>query len=501
MNVTLDLTRIEDYRKFLRIKSLPTYRFQGRQAWFPDEYALAIDGAKETTVDHAYQAIGGLFDYQEDIASLAIKKRKFAVFADCGLGKTLILLEFARNAQQAMGPTKRVLIVSPLMVVQQTAKVVDEFYHAAGVRDFAVEQVKAKDLSRWLNDVGSFVGITNYEALQDETPQGRLGALILDESSMLKSHYGKHGQQCLRLGAGLGWKLCCSGTPAPNDRIEYANHAVFLDAFPTVNSFLARYFVNRGQTQERWEIKPHAIGPFYRALSHWSIFLTNPATYGWQDNAEGIPPIKVHIHDVDLTAQQKEIVGDLTGTLFACDLGGITKRSTLSQLAKGRHKGENVGTLKPAYIKTLVDSWPDESTIIWCLFNEEQALMERTFPDAASITGATPIDQRLELIRDFQEGRRRILISKPKILGFGLNLQIATRQVFSGLQDSYESFYQAVKRSNRYGSTVPLNVHIPVTDVERPMIETVLRKAARVQQDTETQEQLFKEQASHVRHS
>lgn len=401
-----------------------------------------------------------------------------------------MLMEFARHAQKALGTDRRVLIISPLMVIDQTVGVVEQFY--GDYPEFTIERVKAKDLSGWLNGVGGPIGITNYDALKEETPQGNLGALILDESSMLKSHYGKHGQQCLRLGAGLDWKLCCTGTPAPNDRIEYANHAVFLDAFPTVNSFLARYFVNRGQTGERWELKPHALQPFYRALSHWCIFLSNPGVYGWRDNSEAIPPIHVHIHDVELTEDQRIAVGAKTGRLFAGDIGGITKRSTLSQIAKGHCRGKQFKTNKPGFIRELVESWPEESTIIWCIYNEEQATLEREFPDAASISGATPYDKRMELIRDFQDGRRKVLISKTEVLGFGLNLQIATRQVFSGLEDSYESYYQAVKRSNRYGATKPLNVHIPISDVEAPMVETVLKKAARVQADTEVQERLFR---------
>jgi hypothetical protein len=279
MDIQLDLRRIEDYRRFLKIKALPSFSFQGRVASFPDEYADQINEMKAVRSHAKYRPIPGLFDYQKDIAALAIKKQKFAVFADCGLGKTLILLEFARHAAAVLGPTRRVLIVSPLMVVGQTIEAVKQFYRDKGINDLGVEQVKANRLSAWMTEVGSFIGITNYEALSDETPQGRLGALILDESSLLKSHYGKHGQQCLRLGAGLDWKLCCSGTPAPNDRIEYANHAVFLDHYPTVNSFLARFFVNRGQTSERWELKPHAIEPFYRALSHWSDGRITPKAF------------------------------------------------------------------------------------------------------------------------------------------------------------------------------------------------------------------------------
>lgn len=489
MITTLDPSSLDDYRTFLRVKSLPQYRFVGRSAVFPDEYATRVrSGATVTAKADGYTPLPGLFDYQRDIAAMAIRKRKFAAFADCGLGKTLIMLEFARHARAVLPARRGVLIVSPLMVIPQTLAEAARFYGDS----LPIRQLVASELQAWLIKAEG-VAIVNYDAMHSGLRAGRLGALILDESSMLKSHYGQWGQACVRLGRGLHWKLALTGTPAPNDRIEYANHAVFLNAFPTVNAFLARYFVNRGQTDNRWELKPHALRPFYRSLSHWSIFLSNPAVYGWKDNAQSLPPIVVHMHDVALTREQQELAYGATGSLFADRPGGITSRSVLSQIAKGNHRGQPVATNKPDFIRSLVASWPEESTLIWCLFNEEQRALEKTLPDAASIAGDTPLETRLRLIEEFKSGRRRVLISKPKILGFGLNLQVATRRVFSGLQDSYESYYQAVKRSNRYGATRPLNVHIPVTDIERPMIETVLAKAARVQRDTEEQERIFRD--------
>jgi superfamily II DNA or RNA helicase len=268
---------------------------------------------------------------------------------------------------------------------------------------------------------------------------------------------------------------------------------VFLDHFPTVNSFLARFFVNRGQTDNRWELKPHALEPFYRALSHWALFLTNPSTYGWSDNCGTVPPIRVHVEHVELTNEQSALIRSLTGKLVVTSLGGITSRSTMGQIAKGNNKGDDVPTNKFAHIKGIVDKEPDRSTIIWCHYNDEQDRVAEMLPDAANIDGSTPHLKRQELIDDFKAGRRRVLISKPKILGFGLNLQIATRQIFSGLQDSYEEYYQAVKRSNRIGSTKPLDVYIPVTEIERPMIETVLRKAKMIEHDTREQERIFKQ--------
>jgi len=481
MNIYLE-NNVASYRTFLRIKELPRYEIHGHIAVVPDEYAATLGLTVVADEVAQYTPMEGLFDYQEAIVRMALAKRKFAIFADCGLGKTLIELEFARHVLASQ--RRNVLMVAPLMVVTQTMQECLRFYGDT----LPIEQIAAKDLAKWLrSDAKGRLGITNYDALRDDPPDGHLGGLILDESSMLKSHYGKWGQVCLRMGSGVGYKLACTGTPAPNDRIEYANHAVFLDAFPNVNSFLARFFVNRGQTNERWELKPHALRPFYRALSHWSIFLTDPSTYGWKDNVHTIPPIHVHIDEVRLSQAQERAVQQETGQLFVTNLGGITTRSRLSRLAKCE------SSPKPQFIADMVRSWPGESTLIWCRYNDEQRAIEQVLPEAASIDGNTPVEERQRIVDDFKAGRVRILISKPKILGFGLNLQVCTRQVFSGLQDSYEEYYQAVKRSNRIGSTTPLNVHIPVSDIERPMIENVLRKARRVEADTREQEAMFRD--------
>jgi len=488
MKISLDTNSVTDYAKFLRIKSLPKYRIVGGFAEFPDEYASIVGNEEQATYEEIeYERPEWAFDYQRDIATLAILKRKFAVFADCGLGKTIIELEFAHHASRTL-PNKAVLIVCPLMVVTQTIRESERFYPS-----FAKPQrIAASELAEWVK-TGTGIGITNYEAITDDITQGNLGTLILDESSMLKSHYGKWGTRLIELGKGLAWKLCLTGTPAPNDRIEYANHSVFLDQFSNVNSFLARFFVNRGQTDNRWELKPHALRPFYKSLSHWAIFLTNPATYGWKDNTCSIPPIHVHHERVPLTAEQTSLVHTKTGSLFPDKAGGIVSRSRLSQIAKGNDGTRKVDTNKPQYIKNLIDSWEGESTIIWCKYNAEQDGIAEQFPDAGNVDGSTSQKERERIIEEFKSGKMKILISKPKILGFGLNLQICTRMIFSGLQDSYEEFYQAVKRANRVGSTKPLNVHIVYTDIEAPMIETVLEKAKRVQHDTEEQERLFKE--------
>lgn len=486
--ITFNPRSVESYRQFVQVKQLPVYRIRGMEAWFPDEYAHLM-GMESHTQFSNWEPSKFLFDYQRDIAAMAIRKRKYAIFADCGLGKTLMFLEFAQAAQQSLASRRKgVLIVSPLMVVPQTIEEAQRFYPG-----LEIEQVKSSDIGKWCQSCGGKIGITNYEAFNEPFPTGQLGSLICDESSMLKSHYGKWATGIIEAGRGLEWKLCGTGTPAPNDRIEYANHAVFLDHFPTVNSFLATYFVNRGQTQERWVLKEHALEGFYRSLSHWSIFLSNPATYGWKGNCGTLPPIETHIHDIPLTPQQRALVQKTTGQIVATKGGGITTRGAMGQIAKGSYKGQTVATNKPRFIKELAESLGDESCIIWCRYNPEQDALANALPDAANIDGKTKLSERLQLIADFKAGRRNVLISKPRILGFGLNLQVATRQVFSTLQDSYEEYYQAIKRSNRIGSTKPLHVHIPITEIEAPMVESVLSKADRVQADTESQERIFKQ--------
>lgn len=478
-----DFRSLESYKLFREIRRLPRYRVKGRSIEVPDEYASRLGINAEAADCEDWKASPFLHDYQRDIALRAIREKCFAVFADCGLGKTLTLLEFAL-ACRSRG--KRVLIVSPLMVVRQTADECERFH------GFRPDEIRAADLQEWLSGGGPAIGITNYEAIREDLNPGNVGAIILDESSMLKSHYGAYGTRLIELGRGVEYKLALTGTPAPNDRIEFANHAVFLNRHRTVNEFLARYFVNRGQTQNRWEIKPHAIKPFYRDLSAWCIFLSDPAVYGWKA-IKSIPPIHIKIERIPMTDEQLAAVRDLTGQLMSTSTGGIGQRSKLSQIAKGRYRDQSIPTRKFSHIRSMVDSWPDESTIIWCRFNDEQDRLAEAFPEAANIGGSTPVEVRERLIDEFKSGIRKVLISKPKILGFGLNLQVATRQIFSSCDDSYEEFYQAVKRSNRIGSTRPLNVHIAITEIEEPMVENVLNKASRVESDTREQELMFKE--------
>jgi len=487
VQIRFDTSSVADYKKFLTAKTLPGFRLTGTVATIPDRYAHLLGGKPSSGVGSEYSPDPFMFDYQGAITRMAIRRQKFSVFAACGLGKALIALGYAKHVNELLGRKKRVLIFTPPMVVGQMIAEAAKFYGD----DMPVERVTAANLQQWLDSEGDAVGICNYEALKKDTRPGNLGALVLDESSILKSAGATYASICIRLGQGLDWKLCLTGTPAPNDRIEYANHSVFMDRYPTVNSFLASFFVNRGQTQNRWELKPHALKPFYRSLSDWCIFLSDPGIYGWKDNAGTLPPIHTHIHHVDLTKQQWDWVHSHLGALVPTRAGGIQTRGSYGQVAKGHWNGQDFETNKPEFMADLIKQWPEESTLVWCIYDQEQKLAHAAL-GGESLSGSDSIARRESVVGRFISGESKVLTSKAKILGFGLNLQIATRQVFSGVQDSYENYHQCVKRSNRVGSVKPLNVHIPVTELELPMLENVLEKADRVESDIREQEEIFK---------
>lgn len=484
MKMLLSPNTFDDYETLLRAKQLPRYEVRGSWLIFPDEYAEIMGVSERHQSFSEYDPAPFLFDYQEYFAEVAVAKKRFSLFWDCGLGKTAVQLEFARHCSEVLPPSQKVLIVTWMMIIPQFLEEVERFY-GSGMK---VEQVPSGGLADWLKGDGR-IGITNWDTFKKPVKPGDLGAVVADETSILKNSYGTIGRNFLECTKQVEWKLGGTGTPAPNDCHEYANHAVMAGACKTSSEFYGRYFVNRGQTNNRWELREHAKGNFYRELSHWSVFLNNPATYGFTDNVGTLPPIHVHIDDVELTKQQEEMAYSNQGMLFGVSAGGIVDRARMSKLGKGLSKHGRIKTNKVDAIKRLAKG----PSIIWCLYNDEQAMMEEAFPGAASIKGTTPVERRIELVEDFKSGAVDVLISKPKILGFGLNLQRCERMIFSGLQDSYESYYQAVKRANRIGSTKPLHVHIPVTEIERPMIETVLRKADRIHRETALQEQLFRE--------
>ena len=401
-----------------------------------------------------------LFNWQKDIVKWACKKGRCAVFLDTGLGKTFIQLEWAR----LMGETT--LIVAPLSVARQTVR---------EAKKLNIDITYVRDQSEVISD--QRLWITNYEMIE-HFDYSQFGALVLDESSILKSIGGRTRQKLTQLCGGVKYKLCCTATPAPNDYIELGNHTEFLGICKS-SEMLAMFFINankehtivlddkvyrkKGSNKNgtEWRLKHHAEQPFFKWLSSWAITMTKPSDLGYDDNGFVLPPLT--INHVNIETEYKP-----TDQLFFTHLHGITdrvkvRRSTIQD--------------KLERIKDIVAS-DDGQWLIWCGLDEESKLVSSAIDDAVEVKGSDTIEHKIDSIERFQDGNIRVLVTKPKIAGFGMNFQNSHNMIFFGLNDSWETFYQCVRRQWRYRQAYPVNVYVIIHDAEAEIYQNILRKDA-----------------------
>jgi DNA modification methylase len=298
---------------------------------------------------------------------------------------------------------------------------------------------------------------------------------------------------------GVEYKLACTATPAPNDTAEYASHALFLERIKSYQEFFQTYFI---QDEGEWRLKKHSVESFYTYLSSWSVFLRNPKMYGFADNLAELQEYVTHEMRVPLTDEQLALVQRLQNqsgqmSLVPGAAGSMTERIKYSQISKGfiysdKRKAMPVKSLKPEIVAEIAKvKHPSEQCIIWTTYTEEGEILHRLIPDAVHLHGGIKEEARAQIIEGFRIGKVRVLITKPKLLGFGLNFQFANIQIFSGLDDSYEKYYQAIKRSHRYGAKKQLIVYIPVTELEEPMLRNVLTKKEQFEIEADYQERLY----------
>lgn len=383
-----------------------------------------------------------LFPFQRDLTAWALRKGRAAVFADTGLGKTGIQCEWARQLDV---PT---LILAPLSVARQTVGI------ARDLLGLEVRYVRSQA------ECGAGISITNYEMLEHFDPAA-FGAVVLDESSILKAMDGATRATLTAAFADTPYRLCCTATPAPNDIAEIGNHAEFLGVCRRTE-MLASYFVHDsdGAAREGWRLKGHAVEPFYRWLASWAMSVRRPSDLGYSDDGYDLPPLAVTPH-VLTTGYAPE------GYLLPVGLGGIQGRSA----ARRSSLAERV-----AAVASLVGA-DDSQWIVWCGLNEEGRALKRVVGDAAVlIEGSQSADVKAQAIEAFQDGRHRVMVTKASITGFGLNLQCAHKMAFCGLSDSWEAYYQAVRRCYRFGQRHPVQVHIVLSDAEEPILANVQRK-------------------------
>ncbi len=386
-----------------------------------------------------------LYPFQRALVSWAVRRGRAAIFADCGLGKTLMQLEWARHSGS------RVLIVCPLAVAEQT------------IREGERIGVAARKAATPSGDMG--IEITNYEKLHKFT-DAPYDAIVLDESSILKSLDGKTRTMLIQEFTRIPRRLCCTATPAPNDVSELANHAEFLGAMPRAE-MLATFFVH--EEGEAWRLKGHAQENFWRWVAKWAAYVRRPSDLGFDDEGWNLPRLLIRDDVVD--------VGDVShGELFATLGGGIG----------GRHDARRTSLqARVARAAEIIRETPDQ-WLVWCGLNAEATELARALgTEAVNIEGATPEDTKIENEARWRRGEVRVLVTKPKIFGFGLNWQHCHRMMFLGIGDSYEQYYQSIRRCWRFGQKRQVDVMIIVSAAEREVADNVRRKEAAAEETAE----------------
>lgn len=389
-----------------------------------------------------------MFEYQKDIAQIALKKGKYAVFADCGLGKTFIELEFARLVNKHTN--KPVLMLMPLEVCHQTIK------EAKTKLNFN-QDLKFITCD---SDVFNGINITNYDKLEKFNCDV-FGGVVLDESSILKSYTGKTKQLIFEKFKNTEFKLSATATPSPNDNMEILNQAEFLDVIKSTEA-LSEWFINDTMNFGSYRLKGHAKDDFYRWLCSWSCSIDSPSDLGYSNEGFKLPPLNVEEITVD-SNNLENTDGKLFRIPEALNATNFNKEKKLSLENRLKFTMDKVNN-------------SNEQWVIWCETNEEAEVLAKNIDDSFEIRGATPEKTRIEYVNKFLDRKLKVLISKPSIFGYGLNFQNCNNTLFFGLSFSYENFYQAVKRFHRFGQTLPVNAYVVIGENEKSMLDIIKEK-------------------------
>lgn len=389
---------------------------------------------REVTADYLSAA---LFPFQRDLVRWSLRKGRAALFADTGLGKSAMQLEWARHA------AARTLILAPLAVAQQTVR---------EGQKFGIPVTYAR---RQEDAAAAGITITNYEMLPHFDPDA-FGAVVLDESSILKAFEGKTRTRLIEAFRRTPMRLACTATPAPNDISEIANHAEFLGVMSRVE-MLAAFFVH---DDEGWRLKGHAREPFYRWLASWGMSLKKPSDLGYDDTGYNLPKLTItpHFMETDYAPE---------GKLFADRLSGVTERASVRR---------QTFAARVAHAAALIEAEHREPWIAWCGLNDEADRLTELIPGSVNVEGSQTPEQKSAGIEQFLDGRARVLVTKSQVAGFGLNLQHCARMVFVGMGDSWEQYYQCVRRCWRFGQQREVKAHVVLTDPERVIWDNVQRK-------------------------
>ena len=404
-----------------------------------NDYLKFLEGKQKTHVLSGFdvnenELNGYMFPFQKFIVKRALKAGKYAIFADCGLGKTLMQLEWANQVMKQTN--KPVLILAPLAVTGQTIQ---------EGQKFGIEVVK------WLPEIYSWhkvptnIYVTNYEQLENISTDCFAG-VVLDESSILKNFEGQTKKLIIECFAGTPYKLACTATPSPNDPMELGNHAEFLDVMSR-NEMLAMYFVHDGGETAKWRLKGHATKLFYQFVGSWAIMLNKPHDIGFEMQGYHLPSL--NLLEWQIITPKRD-----NGSLFNDAIISATNFNQELRLTKVERLDEAA--------KIVNDS--DENFIIWIKQNEEGEALKKLIPGAVEVKGSDSPEYKEKMLLGFANNEYRVLITKTKIAQFGLNYQNCRNQIFASLDFSFEGLYQAIRRSYRFGQKNEVNIYLITTD-------------------------------------
>lgn len=374
-----------------------------------------------------------LFPFQKYCVKRALAVGKFALFEDCGLGKTIQQLEWAQKVMERIN--KPILILAPLAVISQTIKEGEKF-------GYKVEEI---GLTVFDQDLAAGIYITNYDNMENIDAY-LFGGVVLDESSILKNFQGKTRTQLIEDFRNTPYKLACTATPSPNDTTEICNHSEFLDVMSR-SEMLAMYFVHDGGSTSDWRLKGHAKQSFWDFVSTWAVMLNKPSDIGFADDGYDLPPLNVIQEIVDTPKR---------------DNGLLFNTSAVSATEFHKELRETYQLRLDKVVELVKNS--DENFIIWIGHDDEGKYLRERLPDAVEVKGSDNKQYKKDTLLGFGRGEFRILITKLKIAQFGLNYQNCHNQIYASLDFSFEATYQGIRRSYRFGQTQAVNIYLITTD-------------------------------------
>lgn len=414
---------IEEYRAFIASK----HAAQSPRA--------EIEGAKISDAAKAHQRVSVEF---------ALERGRSALFLDTGLGKSFCQLEWARIVAEETG--KPALILTPLAVAAQMVREGQKF------------GIDARQI-REQSEVGPGVMVANYERLPKLDPSA-FGGVALDESSILKGFTGQTRKRLQASFAGMPFKLALTATPAPNDHMELGQHAEFLDVMNS-NEMLARWFISDQTKMGAYRLKGPAVKPFWEWVASWARAAVLPSDLGGDDTGYVLPDIDLRTHEVEVDLMQ----GADDGMLFRIP----------DQSATALHK-EKAFTLEDRCRRVAELADHDKPVTIWCERNDESAMIARMIPSAVEVRGDMTPDQKEALLLGFADQQYRVIVTKPKLAGFGVNWQHCAHVIFASITHSYEQFYQSLRRSHRFGQSERVRCDVVFSTTERDIWNNLRRK-------------------------